>query len=49
MKMSLGFIVTLPTFSNVHNNLTQTTCIKNKSREFNFTSKFMVYPVLGIL
>jgi len=48
MKMSLGFTVTLTTFSNVHNNLTQTTCLKKKMRDFNFTYKFTVYPVLGI-
>jgi hypothetical protein len=49
MKMSLGFTVTLPTFSNTRNNLTQTTCLKKKLREFNFTYKVTVYPVLGIL
>jgi len=49
MKMSLGFIVTLPTFGNVCNNLTQTTCLKKKLREFNFAYKLMIHPVLGIL
>jgi hypothetical protein len=40
--MSLGFIVTLETFVNVCNNLTQTACFKKKVMECNFTYKFTV-------